>query len=184
MKRIVCDTGPLVHLFEANLLKLLEAAGEILIPPGVANELEGVAPELRLGELPWLLTRPLRQPHDAEARDWHRAGLLHLGEAEALALARQEQADWLLTDDSAARVVTERMAVEVHGSLATADPSTTPSGVSKGASRRRPRLHWLRFSVTAAAAPRRTTGEGKLPVFSAPLVRPSIRCRRGGTAAP
>ena len=27
MKRIVCDTGPLVHLFEANLLDLLAAAG-------------------------------------------------------------------------------------------------------------------------------------------------------------
>ena len=43
MKRIVSDTGPLVHLFEANLLSLLEVAGEVLIPPGVATELEGVA---------------------------------------------------------------------------------------------------------------------------------------------
>jgi len=118
VKLIVCDTGPLVHLFEANLLNLLEAAGKVLMPPSVAEELEGVAPpELKLGDLPWLVTRPLRQPHDAEARDWHRAGLLHLGEAEALALARQERADWFLTDDSAARVVAERMAVEVHGSL-------------------------------------------------------------------
>jgi predicted nucleic acid-binding protein len=117
VKRIVCDTGPLVHLFEANLLDLLEAAGEVLMPPGVANELEAVAPELKLGDLPWLVTRPLHQLHDAEARDWYRAGLLHLGEAEALARARQEQADWFLTDDSAARVVAEQMAVEVHGSL-------------------------------------------------------------------
>jgi predicted nucleic acid-binding protein len=117
VKRIVCDTGPLIHLFEASLLNVLEAAGEVLMPPGVANELEGVAPALKLGDLPWLVTRPLRQPYDAEARDWHRAGLLHLGEAEALALARQERADWFLTDDSAARVVAEQMAVEVHGSL-------------------------------------------------------------------
>ena len=87
MKRIVCDTGPLVHLFEANLLNLLEAAGEVLIPSGVANELAGVAPELRLGDLPWLVTRSLREPYDAEARAWRSAGLLHLGEAEALALA-------------------------------------------------------------------------------------------------
>ena len=72
MKRIVCDTGPLVHLFEANLLDLLAAAGKILIPPGVADELGGVAPELKLGGLPWLVTHPLRHPHDAEARDWHR----------------------------------------------------------------------------------------------------------------
>ena len=78
MKRIVSDTGPLVHLFEASLLNLLEAAGEVLMPPGVANEVEGVAPELKPGDLPWLVTRPLRQPYDAEARAWHRAGLLHL----------------------------------------------------------------------------------------------------------
>jgi len=51
------------------------------------------------------------------ALNWHRAGLLHLGEAEALALTLQERADWFLTDDSAARVVAEQMAVEVHGSL-------------------------------------------------------------------
>jgi predicted nucleic acid-binding protein len=117
VRRIVCDTGPLVHLFEASLLNLLEAAGEILMPPGVAHELEGAAPALKQGDLPWLVTRPLRQPHDAEARDWHRAGLLHLGEAEALALAMQERADWFLTDDSAARVVAEQLAVETHGSL-------------------------------------------------------------------
>jgi transposase len=34
---------------------------------------EGVAPELKLGDLPWLVTRPLHQLYDAEARDWHRA---------------------------------------------------------------------------------------------------------------
>ena len=44
VKLIVCDTGPLVHLFEANLLNLLEAAGKVLMPPSVAKELEGAAP--------------------------------------------------------------------------------------------------------------------------------------------
>lgn len=71
MKRIVCDTGPLLHLFEANLLSLLEAAGEVLVPPGVASELGSVEPELRLGDLPWVEVRPLRGPHDAEARAWN-----------------------------------------------------------------------------------------------------------------
>lgn len=33
MKLIVCDTGPQVHLFEANLLNLLEAAGQVLMHP-------------------------------------------------------------------------------------------------------------------------------------------------------
>jgi predicted nucleic acid-binding protein len=117
VRRIVCDTGPLVHLFEANLLAILEAAGKVLVPPGVASELEGMAPGPKLRDLPWVETLPLREAHNAEARAWNRAGLLHLGEAEALALTRQEQADWFLTDDSAARVVAEQLAVEVHGSL-------------------------------------------------------------------
>jgi predicted nucleic acid-binding protein len=116
-RRIVCDTGPLIHLFEANLLAILKAAGDILVPPAVAGELEGMAPEPNLRSLPWVEVRSLRELHDREARAWSRAGLLHRGEAEALAFARQEGADWFLTDDSAARVVAEQLAVEVHGSL-------------------------------------------------------------------
>ena len=54
---------------------------------------------------------------EAEARDWARAGLIHLGEAEALALARQERTKWRLTDDGAARVMAVQLALEVHGSL-------------------------------------------------------------------
>ena len=39
------------------------------------------------------------------------------GEAHALALALQISADWLLTDDAAARLVAQQHGVEVHGSL-------------------------------------------------------------------
>lgn len=39
------------------------------------------------------------------------------GEAEAIALARQITADWLLTDDAAARLFAEELGIEVHGSL-------------------------------------------------------------------
>ena len=117
MKRVVCDTGPLVHLFEANLLAILEAAGQVIVPPAVAGELAAVAQGPQIRDLQWIEVRPLRTPHSAEARDWNRAGLLHLGEAEALALARQERADWFLTDDSAARVVAQQQEIEVHGSL-------------------------------------------------------------------
>lgn len=38
MTRIVCDTGPLLHLREADLLPLLEVAGEIRVPPAVRRE--------------------------------------------------------------------------------------------------------------------------------------------------
>ena len=43
--------------------------------------------------------------------------MLHAGEAEAIALARQIAADWLLTDDAAARLFASELDLEVHGSL-------------------------------------------------------------------
>jgi predicted nucleic acid-binding protein len=52
-----------------------------------------------------------------EARSWQQAGLLHYGEAQAIALARQLGADWLLTDDAAARLLAQSLGLEVHGSL-------------------------------------------------------------------
>jgi predicted nucleic acid-binding protein len=42
---------------------------------------------------------------------------LDAGEAEAIALARQVQADWFLTDDAAARLFAQALGLEVHGAL-------------------------------------------------------------------
>lgn len=52
-----------------------------------------------------------------EAAAWRQAGLLDPGEAEAVALARQINAQWLLTDDAAARLFGQSLSLEVHGSL-------------------------------------------------------------------
>jgi predicted nucleic acid-binding protein len=40
------------------------------------------------------------------------------GEAEAIGLALQEQAEWFLTDDAEARQFAESLGLEVHGSIA------------------------------------------------------------------
>ena len=69
MKRVVCDTGPILHLREAGLLDLLSKT------------------------------------------------LPHQGESEAVILAQRLKVDWLLTDDTAARVFANAMGLEVHGSL-------------------------------------------------------------------
>ncbi len=42
---VVCDTGPILHLREAGVLALLAKAGEVLIPPGVNNEMTVHEPE-------------------------------------------------------------------------------------------------------------------------------------------
>jgi predicted nucleic acid-binding protein len=44
--------------------------------------------------------------------------VIHRGEAEAIAIARELNADWFLTDDNAARPLAGSIGIEVHGSLA------------------------------------------------------------------
>ena len=59
----------------------------------------------------------VRVPYAVQAMEWQESGLLEAGEAEAIALAHQLSATWLLTDDAAARVFATAVGVEVHGSL-------------------------------------------------------------------
>ncbi|HXG68902.1 MAG TPA: DUF3368 domain-containing protein [Blastocatellia bacterium] len=65
----------------------------------------------------WIAVTPLSAPDADDAIAWQQAGLLDRGEAEALALARQLNADWFVTDDTAARVLAKSVGVEAHGSL-------------------------------------------------------------------
>ena len=53
----------------------------------------------------WITVTPVTTPYDAQATRWQQVGLLDAGEAEAVALARQLNAHWFLTDDAAARVL-------------------------------------------------------------------------------
>jgi len=59
----------------------------------------------------------LVSPYAKEAEMWREAGLLDPGEAEAIALAKQIEANWLLTDDATARLFAQALGFEVHGSL-------------------------------------------------------------------
>lgn len=104
-KRIVCDTGPLLHLREAGSLDLLRVAGQVSIPPAVEAETAALDPKWSSTRPEWIAVVPLQPPFDKQASDWKRARVLDPGEAEALALAAQLQADWLLTDDMAARLL-------------------------------------------------------------------------------
>ena len=112
LRRIVCDTAPLLSLQESDLLDLLPLAGRVYIPPAVEAELRTLDPVPE-----WLETATLDVPFAEEARAWVQAGLLDPGESQAIALVRQLAADWLLTDDTAARLLAHREGIEVHGSL-------------------------------------------------------------------
>ncbi|HEY4573778.1 MAG TPA: hypothetical protein VIJ61_09150 [Thermoanaerobaculia bacterium] len=117
MIRIVCDTGPLLHLREAGCLEILQAAGEIAIPSAVRAELISHDPFWGLHMPDWIAPGILEPKFLENAANWLRAGLLDPGEAEALALAAQLKAGWLLTDDTAARLIAQQQGLEVHGSL-------------------------------------------------------------------
>src|SRR5437667_10350625 len=114
MKRLVADTGPVLHLHEAGALHLLPLIGEIFLPPLVAAELRSLDPAL-----PPKFAKPKTPSSIARQRalEWQHAGLLHGGEAEALALAVELKPDWFLTDDAAARLMAESLNIEVHGSI-------------------------------------------------------------------
>lgn len=96
---------------------MLQEAGHILIPPRVESETAALDAGWRRERPQWIEIVPLEEPFEARASDWIRAGLLHAGEAEALALAGQLRAEWLLTDDTAARLLARQQGFEVHGSL-------------------------------------------------------------------
>jgi predicted nucleic acid-binding protein len=113
--RIVSNTGPLLHLTEAQTLSLLRFAGELHIPAMVAIELGRQLPTWQTPE--WIMVDNVTGIFGKQAIAWQQAGLLDPGEAEAIALVSQIQADWFLTDDAAARLLAQSLNLEVHGSL-------------------------------------------------------------------
>jgi len=117
LRLVVSDTGPLLHLGEADSLMLLSWTGEVSIPAAVDRELTRQNEFWQNQRPAWIHVHEITTPHKAEAKAWEQAGLLGSGEAEAIALARQVRADWLLTDDAAARLFAQSLGLEVHGSL-------------------------------------------------------------------
>ena len=114
-RRIVCDTGPLLHLSEAGSIHLLSQAGEILIPSLVVIEFEANAQGWNPPQ--WVKIVELEKSAQQKAEKWVSENQIDGGEAEAIALALQEHADWLLTDDANARQFAEFEGLEVHGSI-------------------------------------------------------------------
>lgn len=118
MKRLVSDTGPLLHLHEAGCLDLLSQVGQVVVPLEVIHELRRFLPPAWFADLPgWIHCQSLTPRARERAGAWQQAGLLQAGESEALSLALELRPDWLLTDDAAARLMAESLGLEAHGSL-------------------------------------------------------------------
>ena len=114
MRRIVVyDTGSLLHLVEANIINLLPLAGEIIIPSAVSKEFERNASGIKLPD--WVIVKELVEPYKKKALEWKKQ--IDEGESAAIALTMQMQAEWLLTDDAAAKQFGESLGLEIHGSI-------------------------------------------------------------------
>ncbi|MGH7859116.1 MAG: hypothetical protein ACREQY_17455, partial [Candidatus Binatia bacterium] len=106
---------PILHLREAQALRVLADAGEVMVPSAVDGELARLIPDWPNQRPSWLVVFPPARPPDPMVEQLSR--VLGTGESEAIALARSLPADWLLTDDAEARAIARLAGIEVHGSV-------------------------------------------------------------------
>jgi len=117
VRQIASNTGPILHLSEIGAIEILRDAGEIHIPAAVENELIHSIAGWSSKRPGWLRMTEVDPSHAVPFEPWAGTGVIHAGEAAALAIAMQIRADWFLTDDAAARLVGRTLGLEVHGSL-------------------------------------------------------------------
>lgn len=115
---VVSNTSPIFYLSTIGQLDLLcQLYSEIVIPTAVLNEITNVGntdvSAALVPSLSWIKARPVV---DEEFVNSLRA-TLDLGEAEAIALAVELNADRLLIDERLGRVVAVRSGLQVTGVL-------------------------------------------------------------------
>ncbi len=115
---IVSDTSPINNLAAINHLHLLhQLYGTVLIPEAVYRELTDpnfpVAGAIEVQTFDWLQTHAVRDRTLVEALSHE----LDIGEAEAIALAVEIQADQVLIDERRGRLVASRMKLRYTGIL-------------------------------------------------------------------
>lgn len=115
---VVSDASPIIGLAAVDQLDLLrELYGEILVPTAVHEEVAAGEPEApgtrELRDAAWIRTRHLDNTALVQALMLE----LDRGEAEAIALAVETDADLLLVDERRARIVASRFGCSVLGVL-------------------------------------------------------------------
>jgi uncharacterized protein len=115
---IVSDTSPINNLAAINQLYLLhQLYGTVLIPEAVYRELTDpnfpVAGTTEVQTFDWIQTRAVSDRTLVEALN----NELDIGEAEAIALAVEIQADQVLIDERRGRLVANRLNLRYTGIL-------------------------------------------------------------------
>jgi predicted nucleic acid-binding protein len=112
---IVSDTSTITNLLQINRLDILKSLyGTIVIPPGVRRELYRIeGQKTAIEKLDWIKTQ---YPHDQQLI----AELLEdldLGESEAIALAVELDAEYLIIDEYKGRAIAEMRGIKIVGLL-------------------------------------------------------------------
>ena len=112
---IVSDTSTITNLLQISRLDILKSLyGNIVIPPGVRRELYRIeGQKTAIEKLDWIITE---YPHDQQLI----AELLEdleLGESEAIALAVELDAEYLIIDEYKGRAIAEKRGIKIVGLL-------------------------------------------------------------------
>jgi uncharacterized protein len=115
---VVSDTSPITNLASIGQLELLrQLYGQIVIPPAVYRELttagETVPGYQEVQTFDWITVQSVKD----FARVASLLEQLDEGEAEAIALAIEQQAEWLLIDEELGRRIAENYQIQFTGIL-------------------------------------------------------------------
>jgi predicted nucleic acid-binding protein len=115
--RVICDSGPIIHLDELDCLDLLNDFKEIILPATVTKEIKRNR-KLALEKIRRkFIELPGKKPRNEQLLTMCQVFSLDIGEIEALAVLEKYSNAMFLTDDAAARLVAERMGFKVHGTI-------------------------------------------------------------------
>ena len=89
MRVVVCDTGPILHLREAEVLPLLEKTGDVIIPPAVEQELETRISDWARERPGWLQVAQMSEEVTRQADQWMVLAALDAGEEIGRASCRE-----------------------------------------------------------------------------------------------
>ena len=110
---VVSDTTIISNLFQADLLYILPALyKDVIIPGAVALELSQLDETLP-GAIGWLQVRIVNESERVDAM----LVFLDRGESEAIVLAQELQADWLLIDEQRGRRYAKELPINITGTM-------------------------------------------------------------------
>lgn len=125
--KIVSNASPLIFAAKISFLDHIQNLyGKVIIPQSVFDEtvekgIEKKAPNAVLIQKAvaegWIVITPLNQKAKGELEVLVAIPDISQGEAEAIALARQEKADWLIIDERAGTITAKTWGVKTIGLL-------------------------------------------------------------------